>query len=76
MGLVALPGTAPNPVLVATLRALLERAEAGELREVAVATVNLERCVGTTFVIDDEPDYIRMLGAVAILHARVLHRIE
>lgn len=76
MGLAALPGAAPNQALVDVLRELLAQAEAGELREVAVATVNLERCVGTAYVTDDECDFVRMLGALAILQRRVLLEVE
>ncbi len=61
----------PDPDVLAVCRALLRRAEAGELTGIAVAIDTREGTeVAAEFANGCRP--MSMLGAVSVLHARVL----
>lgn len=70
------PGAAPDPIpeIVETLRSMLARAEAGEIRDLGLAFHTADGAVCT--IIEGHADSIRLLAATDILHARTRQRVR
>lgn len=70
------PGAAPEPIpeIVETLRSMLARAEAGEIRDLGLAFHTADGYVCT--IIEGHSDSVRLLAATDILHARTRQRVR
>lgn len=62
---------APNPQVISLLKELLERALTGEFAGIAVAVVNDEGRILTTFTDNDEDCEAALVGACAVLLTRI-----
>ena len=68
------PGHAePDPVLIATIRGLLDRAESGELQSFVGTGFLADGCRLSTWV-DRHENVYEMFGALAWLQAEYIHR--
>lgn len=63
------PGT-PNETVIEMLETMLERAKAGEVQAIALATVEHDDATGTSFCYENH--FARLIGAVAMLQHRII----
>lgn len=64
---------APIPDIVETLRSMLARAEAGEIRDLGLAFHTADGATNT--IIEGHTDSVRLLAAADMLHARIRQRV-
>ncbi len=65
----------PNPQVIELLEDMLERAKSGQIRGIAIATVNRDDCTSTVFELGD--GYLAPLtGSVSYLHKRLLAEFD
>ncbi len=72
----AVEGDPPDPSIIEKLELILAKARSGELKALAICTVNADRAIGTSYRATDGTDIFALMGALDIVKSRIVRDLE